>query len=174
MIRRKGKGAAHPIDANTTTDEARAVHAEAPRPDVQPHHVDPIAKPSSQPQQAVGPIRAQLVGSSCTAASLTASRREPIFDLCRLLLAAGHDPSRPLHVYRGEAEAIEVRSIAAGARLTVEESGHGPVFRRFRTGPQGAVERPPMRSREPDAAIPTGSLRGGRFRYRQSLVRFIL
>src|SRR5262245_56383691 len=52
--------------------------------------------------------------------------------LCRRLVEAGHDPATPMEVYRGSTLALHVRSIGAAAKLTVEESGSGPKFRRWR------------------------------------------
>jgi hypothetical protein len=48
--------------------------------------------------------------------------------MCRALVAAGYDPSRPLHVYRGAALALKVRSIGEGARLRVSAHGTGFVW----------------------------------------------
>ena len=37
--------------------------------------------------------------------------------LCRLLIAAGHEPDQPLEVYRGDMLALRVRTIGEGANL---------------------------------------------------------
>jgi hypothetical protein len=42
--------------------------------------------------------------------------------LCRNLIAAGHDPSEPMEVYRSsEMVALKVRSIGEAAKLTVKD-----------------------------------------------------
>src|SRR5262249_31763858 len=49
-------------------------------------------------------IRAHLIGSNtCTAPEIgvTSVSDTPILDLCRLLVARGHDPSTPMEVWRG-------------------------------------------------------------------------
>jgi hypothetical protein len=75
------------------------------------------------------PIHAALIGSNCCQAlGVTARGYAPVLDLCRALVAAGHDPRRPLHAYRGDVLALKVRSIGEGARLTVREDRAGPRF----------------------------------------------
>jgi hypothetical protein len=49
----------------------------------------------------------------------------PVPALCRALVVAGHDPHRPLHVYRGHVLALVVGSIGDGARLRVAIHGIG-------------------------------------------------
>jgi hypothetical protein len=121
---------------------ARLLHrgdgAEAPRLDETAGHIDAVADPTSQSPQAV-PIRALLIGNNCTAAGLTASGSAPVLGLCRVLLAAGHDPDKPLLAFRGQTLALIVRSIREGARLAVEDDRHGrPRFRRWRDRGCGA------------------------------------
>jgi hypothetical protein len=48
------------------------------------------------------------------------------------LIDAGFDPDRPLDAYRANVLAIRVRSIGAGAALTVEENKRGTKFATFR------------------------------------------
>jgi hypothetical protein len=75
------------------------------------------------------PIRATLLGSNrCEALGFTGRGHSPVFALCRALVAAGHDPRRSLHAYRGEVLALKVPSIGEGARLTVREDRAGPRF----------------------------------------------
>jgi hypothetical protein len=70
--------------------------------------------------------RAQLSGDdTCTAAGLTARSISPVLALCRMLIETGHDPSMPLHVYRGDVLALTVRSIAEAAALQVNARGTG-------------------------------------------------
>jgi hypothetical protein len=72
------------------------------------------------------PIRATLVGSEyCEALGLTGHGCTPVLALCRALVAAGCDPNRPLHAYRGDVLALKVRSIRDGARLRVATHGVG-------------------------------------------------
>jgi hypothetical protein len=52
----------------------------------------------------------------------------PVLALCRKLIEAGHDPGRPLDVYRGDVLALRVRSIGEVARLSIRGDGVG--FRR--------------------------------------------
>jgi hypothetical protein len=79
-------------------------------------------------------IRATLVGANrCAALGITAHGSAPVLALCLALVAAGHDPRRPLHAYRGDVLALKVRSIGEGAQLTVEDDRHGrPRFRAWR------------------------------------------
>jgi hypothetical protein len=72
-------------------------------------------------------IRAELKGSNrCEALGITAHGSTPVLALCRALIEAGHDPRRPLHVYRAQLLTLAVRSIADGARLAT----HGVGFER--------------------------------------------
>jgi hypothetical protein len=80
------------------------------------------------PSQPV-PIRAALVGSDhCEAEGISVRAAAPVLALCRKLVAAGHDPGRPLHAYRGNVLALRVRSIGEGAQLAIVGDGVG--FRR--------------------------------------------
>jgi hypothetical protein len=64
----------------------------------------------------------------------------PVLALCRRLVDAGIDPATPLEVWRGGVLALTVRSIGAGAGLTVADDRLGrPKFRRY-TAPQSDVE----------------------------------
>jgi hypothetical protein len=70
------------------------------------------------------PIRAEIVGDdTCSAPGVTVRAHAPVLALCRKLIAALHDPSVPLHAYRGNTLCLTVRSISRGAALTVTESG---------------------------------------------------
>src|SRR5260221_8501408 len=69
------------------------------------------------------PILAELIDSSqCQAEGLVARGHAPVLMLCRQLLAAGFDPDTPLETYRGTTLCLRVRTIRAGAALTVKES----------------------------------------------------
>jgi hypothetical protein len=86
------------------------------------------------------PIRCELTGSSTVqAGDLTASTAT---DLCRLLLAAGTAPDAPLECFRNGTLALRVKSIQAGARLTVRESDGPPRFVRWKPFPARAVMAP--------------------------------
>jgi hypothetical protein len=72
-------------------------------------------------------LRAELRGSNCCSANgLTSIGRTPVLNLCRDLIAAGHDPTQPLHVFREGVQALTVRTVGEGARLTVDD--HHNVF----------------------------------------------
>jgi len=87
-------------------------------------------EPASNLEQLGGPlgifhtptqITAQLVGNDIAVAdNITANGA---LDLCRRLLTAGAKPNAELICYRGEQIALRVRSIGAGAKLTVREDG---------------------------------------------------
>jgi hypothetical protein len=90
------------------------------------------------------PIRATLVGANrCAALGITAHGSAPVLALCRALVAAGHDPRRPLHAYRGDVLALIVRSLADGAQLRVATHGVG-----FEHIPE-CTGGPPVRQNEP-------------------------
>ena len=90
-----------------------------------------------------GVIRAELIGSdTCTALGIIARGRAPVLAVCRALLTGGYNPHRLLHAYRGDVLCLTVRSIGAGAGLTVADDRLGrPKFRRY-TGPQSDVAGP--------------------------------
>jgi hypothetical protein len=97
-----------------------------------------------------GAIRAELIGdSTAIAAGVTAHGRAPVLELCRRLVAAGHDSYLQLEAYRSDVLALTVRSIGDGAKLTVDES-HGCRFVRFRReGQQTPDLASPMRQPAP-------------------------
>jgi hypothetical protein len=108
-----------------------------------------------QPDAFPTPIGATLSGDDiATALGLTVQSSSPILQLCRQLVAAGHDPATPLHAYRGDTLALVVRSIGQAANLEINGKGTGFVTRHAvgtgppiaptapaRTGPRGAAER---------------------------------
>jgi hypothetical protein len=89
----------------------------------------------------MSPIIAGFTGSTiCSAEGLTATGYAPALDLCRLLVADGHDPSTPLHVNRDGVLALRIRSIGEGAQLCVEDDRIGkPRFARKRGRSTGAA-----------------------------------
>jgi len=109
-------------------------------------------------------IAGVLIGDTCTAKGITTSGATPVLALCRALVAAGHDPATRMHVFRDGALALRIRSIDAGAKLTVDET-NGTRFARWKPFQRSAVG-PPRRfsAREaPDLpASPPGAICGGR------------
>lgn len=88
------------------------------------------------------PIVAKFIGSStCTACGLTSCCEAPALELARQLVKAGHDPDRPLHVYRGRVLALTITSIASGAKLEVTGKGTG-----FRMIPEVGTASPVRKS----------------------------
>jgi hypothetical protein len=76
-------------------------------------------KPVSQ-----APIIALISGSDrCDAEGMTVRSRSPLLAMCRALVAAGYERSRPLHAYRGDVLACLVRNIGEGASLAVDDEG---------------------------------------------------
>ena len=61
---------------------------------------------------------------------ITATRRSDaiVCALCRALVEAGHDPSLPMVVKRGDIIALRVRSIGEAAKLTVSDATGPPRF----------------------------------------------
>jgi hypothetical protein len=93
-----------------------------------PTEIDPQVSLSKHSAQV--PIHATLVGSDCCEAlGVTARGSAPVLALCRILVAAGHDPRRSLPVFRGEVLALVIRSIGDGAGLRV--ATHGVGFERI-------------------------------------------
>jgi hypothetical protein len=81
---------------------------------------------------------ADLFGSNrcvCQSLDLTGTGNSPVFQLCRKIVAAGHDPTRPLKVYRNGVLALHIRSVGEGAELEVTQSRAGrPIFRKRTSG----------------------------------------
>jgi hypothetical protein len=87
----------------------------------------PTANSASERTHA--PIRAKLIGDTCTAAGLTARGHSPLLGLCCQLVAADFDPLRPLHCYRGAMLTQIVRQIGEAARLRI--ASHAVGFERL-------------------------------------------
>jgi hypothetical protein len=96
------------------------------------------------------PVKAELTGSRyCKALGMVATGRTPVLALCRVLLAQSVDPDQALVVYRNSLEALRVRSIRDGAKLTVKEPDRGrPHFASWKAIPPSPVASP-MRNSEP-------------------------
>jgi hypothetical protein len=76
----------------------------------------------------------------CSALGITVQTPSPVLELCRKLVALGHDPSTPLDAWRGDVLCLRIRSIGEAARLEVNGEGTG-----FRPATKSA-RRPPVRS----------------------------
>ena len=88
------------------------------------HTNSSLNKQRNHPEQE--PIDAELRGSTiCTAAGMTVNTGSPVLAMCRALIAAGYDPTTPLHAYRGDTLALRVRSIGEAAELQVNSAGTG-------------------------------------------------
>jgi hypothetical protein len=74
-------------------------------------------------------LRAELVGIECRGCEISTRGEAPILELCRRLIALGHDPGRGLRVYRHGVLAIEVRAIGEAAELTVNGRATGFIKR---------------------------------------------
>jgi hypothetical protein len=90
------------------------------------------------------PISCVLIGSNTAqAGDIIARGHSPVFDLCRLLVAAGHDPASPLECYRGDMLCLRIRTIGEGAKLTIRETAtDGPRVVRWKAFPGRAVKAP--------------------------------
>jgi hypothetical protein len=93
----------------------------------------------------VTPIVCQIIGSDrCEHDGLVVKHNAPVLALCRKLIEAGYDPAAPLHAYRRDTLCLKIRTIAEGAKLTVEEGPNGPRLIHFRQA-RTCVSAPPMR-----------------------------
>jgi hypothetical protein len=95
-------------------------------------------------------IVAQLIRSdACTALGISVRGVAPVLELCRQLIAAGHDPATPLHAYRGDVLCVTVPSIGEAAQITIHDNRHGmPIFRRAWKATLGVATSSPMRDFE--------------------------
>jgi hypothetical protein len=91
-------------------------------------------------------VRVELIGLNCAIAlGVEAYGTSPVLTLCRALVAAGVDPATSLEIYRGDTLCLRVRSIADGAKLSVDDSKLGrPTFRRWRDRPGRDGAGPPI------------------------------
>ena len=92
------------------------------------------------------PIRARIFRDQdgvdcCEAEGITARHNAPVLELCRLLIRAGLDPSRPLEAFRGPMLCLTVSSIGWGAKHTVSEVP-GIRLRRWEPYPTPRQPRP--------------------------------
>lgn len=97
------------------------------------HHAGERKSGIAADRKAATPIRAELIGDDqATALGIQARSAAPVLDLCRKLVAAGHDPVSALHAYRGATLSLMVRSIGEAAKLEVNSKDTGFVRRAFR------------------------------------------
>ena len=75
----------------------------------------------------------------CTAEGLEVKANAPGLAMCRRLLEAGFEDSRPLHCYRGKELAMKICSIGWGARYAIEEGPNGPKLRKWKPVPTGVI-----------------------------------
>jgi hypothetical protein len=128
------------IPMHKTTNPAGA-NGGAREPDDRSRSELPGNSPTTSQKQY--PVIGELSGSdTCSAAGITATGNAPILALCRQLLQAGLNPDQALEIYRGAILCLKVRSIAAGAQLTVEDDNRGtPRFRPWRGGAASLVRQ---------------------------------
>jgi len=95
-------------------------------------------------KRAADPIYAEIVGSDfCEAEGIAVRSAAPVLELCRELVAAGHDPARPLVAYRGHTPCLIVRSIGEAAGLEINAKGTDFArYRGVRTASQARKNRP--------------------------------
>jgi hypothetical protein len=98
-------------------------------------------------------VHAKLFGSDrASAAGITAHAYTPVLELCRLLVAAGFDPDRPLAAYRGATLALHIRSIGTAAKL--ELNSKGTAFVRCRQAVRRTPPIEPRTAKHPAEAAP--------------------
>jgi hypothetical protein len=85
-----------------------------------------VERPVPRLERPLNPIRAELVGATTAmACGKTAIGSSPVLDLCRELVAAGHNPATPLEAYRNQTLCLTVRSIGEAAGLEINGKGIG-------------------------------------------------
>lgn len=90
-------------------------------------------------------IICELVGfDRCECGGIAVKHNAPVLTMCRALLGAGSDPAAPLHAYRNGTLCLRIKTLAKGAKLTVEEGPNGPKIARYKA-PRTLVARSPMR-----------------------------
>ena len=83
--------------------------------------------------------------------------RSPLLDAARVLIGLGHPPQTILKArHRGAANVSLRARLGLAAVLIVEESAHGPIFRRQRVAPQSAVVAPCVDLNEGQATLGAG------------------
>ena len=94
-------------------------------------------------------VRAELHGDdTAQSGELLAAGKSPVFNLCRLLVAAGIDADSKLECYRDDVLALTVKTIGIGAKLTIRENDWvGPKVVRYEPFSRDRVGRH-VRSKE--------------------------
>jgi hypothetical protein len=93
------------------------------------------------------PIIAFISGTDTAAAKgVTVNSTTPVLELCRALVAAGHDPRSPLRAYRGDTLALIVTAIGTAARLEVSQRGTGFIARHDRRAAPPIAPNAPARA----------------------------
>jgi hypothetical protein len=91
-------------------------------------------------------ICAELIGSdTANAAGISVTAYTPVVELCKRLVASGHNPATPLKAYRGTTLCLIVRSIGTAAVLEINARGNGfRLCRAADAAPPIAPKRPPV------------------------------
>jgi hypothetical protein len=85
-------------------------------------------------------IRAELYGSDkCSTLGIAVRAYAPVLELCRQLVAAGHNPASRLEAYRLDVLCLTVRSIGEAADLEINGRGTGLKRRRAAVGAASPV-----------------------------------
>jgi hypothetical protein len=96
-----------------------------------------------------------LDDNTCCLGDAIAVGRTPILAACRELLARGFNPNAAIEIYRRDILALRIRTLAAGARLTVEECSDGrPRFRQHRARPSEGSSRIAQNAEPAGEAVP--------------------
>jgi hypothetical protein len=80
--------------------------------------------------------------NTCCLGTATVGGRTPVLSACRELIARGIDPETTVEIFRNGTLTLRISTLAAGARLTVEECSDGrPRFRQHRPRPSEGSSR---------------------------------
>jgi hypothetical protein len=98
---------------------------------------------SISPQAKIQVLVGQLFDDhTCCLGDVTAVGRTPVLTACRELLACGFNPDAAVKIYRQDVLVLRICTLAAGARLTVEECSDGRArFRQHRPWPSEGSSR---------------------------------
>jgi hypothetical protein len=118
------------------------------------HLAGPLRNNDTSPNPALQ-LRGDLVGGDkAIAGDIMASGT---FELCRRLLAAGANPAAELVCYRNGRPALRIKSIRAGAELTIRETAtDGPRVVSWKAFPDRAVAAPVRSNRKREYPAPSG------------------
>ena len=114
------------------------------------YHNNPI---NGKKLRRVETLIGELFDDTCSLAGVTAGGRTPVLTACRQALALGINPASAVEIYRQGVLALRIRTLAAGAQLTVEECSDGrPRFRSYRPPPSEGS--PSIRFDDPPKGAP--------------------